>query len=380
MHCKSAVNEEERNSLTALLEEKLHTFIKNEVLQVSVLDPAMGSGHFLVNAGNRLANFTTELMNKFNINSEIETSTAYWRRWVVENCLFGVDINPLAVELTKLSLWIFSMAKDQPLSFLNHHLKCGNSLIGARLDEIGRFPLTSSSDHPKQLSLFNQDPDFKAAIEDVVNKADLITEKVSTSLEDVKAKCEWLEEIDHILEGYKAICDVHTSLYFGNDLDQSQYHKMIDEKDFDFAESKNVPNQYFHWELEFPQILLSQGGFTCITCNPPYDTFKEDYFFKKEKAAGCGNLFGHFITKAVSLNNQGGSIGFIVPLSFPVVLSYEKSVKQSIRTIIHFTSHYSKRPNMLFDGCPQRITIFIAHSKTNTQLLSGLFIKIMAVE
>ncbi|MFA7408002.1 MAG: DNA methyltransferase [Anaerolineaceae bacterium] len=363
----SAIDAEERNSLTALLAENLSTFIQTEILNLSVLDPAMGSGHFLVNAGNRIANFITAQLNTFDLTSDLETSTGYWRRWVVENCLFGVDINPLAVELAKLSLWILSMAKDQPLSFINHHLKCGNSLIGARLDEIGIFPRSSETRQPKQLSLFDQDPDFKAAIENVINKSHLITAKGSTSLEDIKAKRDWLEDINRLLEGYKAICDVHTSLYYGNELDQSQYQKMIDEKDFQFAQSVNIANQYFHWELEFPDILLSRGGFTVITCNPPYDTIKEDAYFKNQAVAGCGNLFGHFISKAILINNQGGSIGFIVPLSLACGSSFEKvrkAIYQNYRSL--YTSHYSKRPNMLFDGVQQRITIFFSHAKTKT--------------
>ena len=65
---------------------------------------------------------------------------AYWRRRVVEACIYGVDLNPLAVELAKLSLWLTTISTDQPLNFLDHHLRCGNSLIGARLDQLGSLP------------------------------------------------------------------------------------------------------------------------------------------------------------------------------------------------------------------------------------------------
>ncbi|MFC2029036.1 DNA methyltransferase, partial [Chloroflexota bacterium] len=118
-----AINEEERQGIAALLEENSLRFVREEVLELSVLDPAMGSGHFLVNAANLISNAITELLNDLGIEGEVSTGTEYWRRWVVENCIFGVDLNPLAVELTKLSLWILAMAKEQPLSFLNHNLK-----------------------------------------------------------------------------------------------------------------------------------------------------------------------------------------------------------------------------------------------------------------
>lgn len=362
-----ALSEDERTALAALLEENALTFVRERVLTLSVLDPGMGSGHFLVNAANLIANFITELLNEAEIETSLESGTAYWRRWVAENCLYGVDLNPLAVELAKLSLWILSMAKNQPLSFLNHHLKCGNSLVGARLDEIGNYPFSKGKKEARQLNLFERDPHFKAAVEEALAKSRLIAGKASASLEDVRAKKSWLEEIGQLLEGYKAICDVHTSLYFGNQVDETTYRRMVEEKDFHLARTLNIPNSYFHWELEFPEVCLSRGGFTCITCNPPYDTFKETAFYKKEFAAGCGNLFGHFITKAVSLNVERGAIGFIVPLSFACGSSYE-NVRQTVYRNYHslYASHYSKRPNMLFEGVQQRITIFLAHSKNDS--------------
>ncbi|NPV78440.1 MAG: hypothetical protein HPY59_18945 [Anaerolineae bacterium] len=362
-----AMDDDERYSLAVLLEENALAFVREKLLDLSVLDPAMGSGHFLVNATNLISNYFTEILNEIDIQGNLESGTGYWRRWVVENCIYGVDLNPLAVELAKLSIWILSMAKDQPLSFLNHHLKCGNSLVGAKLEEIGNYPLSIVKKEPHQLHLFERDPDFKAAVEAVILKSRQIAGKASSSLDDVREKKVWLEEIDQILDGYKAICDIHTSLYFGNMIEEAQYGRMVQKKDFNLAKLINVANRYFHWELEFPEIFLSRGGFTWITCNPPYDTFKENSYFKRETAAGSGNLYGHFITKAVTLNQTLGSIGFIVPLSFACGSSYE-NVRQSVYQNYHslYTSHYSKRPNMLFDGVQQRITIFIANSKEYT--------------
>ncbi|MEI8132005.1 MAG: DNA methyltransferase, partial [Leptolinea sp.] len=146
-------DDDERTALTLLLEDTALDFVREKVLNLSVLDPAMGSGHFLVNTANLISNFITDLLNEEGITASLESGTGYWRRWVVENCIYGVDINPLAVELAKLSLWILSMAKDQPLSFMNHHLKCGNSLVGARLEEIGNYPFSTSKKEPLQLNL-----------------------------------------------------------------------------------------------------------------------------------------------------------------------------------------------------------------------------------
>lgn len=363
---KRAVDEKERNAVASLLEENVQIYIQQKILQLSVLDPAMGSGHFLVNAANLIANSITELINEIDINSRLESGTAYWRRWVAENCIYGVDLNPLAVELAKLSLWILTMAKEQPLSFLNHHLKCGNSLVGADLKEIGIYPFSTTKRETRQLGLFEQDPDFKATVEDVVSKSRLITSKSSMTLDDVSMKKDWLDEIEHKMEGYKTISDVHTSLYFGFKLDETQYTRMIDEKDISLAQALNQPNRYFHWELEFPEVCISKGGFSCVVCNPPYDIFKETAYFLRGDAAGCGNLFGHFIVKAKSINLADGNLGFVVPLSFACGSSFEavrKTIYQDYGSL--HASHYSLRPNMLFDGVQQRITIFYALGKSN---------------
>src|SRR5690606_1880228 len=93
-------------------------------------DPAMGSGHFLVSATDYLA---VALATDPYVQTEYtpEEDVVYWRRRVVERCIYGVDKNPLAVELAKLSLWLATVARDRPLSFLDHHLKCGDALVGA---------------------------------------------------------------------------------------------------------------------------------------------------------------------------------------------------------------------------------------------------------
>ena len=117
------------------------------VLKLNILDPAMGSGHFLVRATEFLADEivyhpTTALQfEKVSPGlSQEQEEIAYWRRRVVESCVYGVDLNPLAVELAKLSLWLTCISTKRPLSFLDHHLRPGNSLIGAKLRELGGLP------------------------------------------------------------------------------------------------------------------------------------------------------------------------------------------------------------------------------------------------
>jgi len=360
---------DEKHRIARLVEERTLEFVRKRVLKLSVLDPAMGSGHFLVNATNLIANYITELMNMLGIQGETGTSTATWRRWVVENCIYGVDINPLAVELAKLSLWILSMAKEQPLSFLNHHLKCGDSLVGARLNEIGFYPGNGSEngkENAKQLSLFEADEVFKDTVRRAIERYQLIESEETASLVDVEAKMELLELIDEALEPYKQICDLHTSIYFGNEIEEWQYQEAVDTKTIPSEISLNGDQRYFHWELEYPEMLSLNTGFTCIVCNPPYDTFRENMYYSQSDGFGTRNFFARFICRSIKINQPKGNIGFVVPLSFACGSSYE-NLRQNIYKNYNrlYASHYSKRPNMLFPGVQQRITIFFATKKTD---------------
>ena len=125
------------------------------VLAVDVLDPSMGSGHFLVEAIDYIAQRLVEadvLPKPLRVldgaasapESGVERSAtgrgidelAYWKRRVAQSCVYGVDVNPLAVELAKLSIWLSTAAGDRPLSFLDHHLRTGNSLVGTRMADL----------------------------------------------------------------------------------------------------------------------------------------------------------------------------------------------------------------------------------------------------
>ncbi len=317
-------NSEERASLTGLLEENTLDFVREHILALSVLDPAMGSGHFLVNTANLISNFITEFLNDLGIETDSPSGTAYWRRWVVENCIYGVDINPLAVELAKLSLWILSMFKDQPLSFMNYHLKCGNSLVGVRLDEIGNYPFSVVKKEPRQLNMFERDPSFQAAVEDALAKSRLISSRASFSLADVEEKKSWLVEIEADLRGYKAICNVHSGLYFGDLVNELEYSRLVEKCDFDRAFELNKPNQYFHWALEYPEVFLVTGGFDVVMGNPPYvdsegmvnsgqqelrDYIAKRYLFTK----GNWDIYIAFFEAGFNLLNEKGHLTFITP-------------------------------------------------------------------
>ncbi|MEG3055760.1 MAG: DNA methyltransferase [Methanoculleus sp.] len=99
------------------------------LLSIRVCDPACGSGAFLIAASNRLGRELAKIRAGTELPSAQEVQAA--RRDVLAHCIYGVDLNPMAVELARVSLWINALVGDKPLSFLDHHIKCGNSLVGA---------------------------------------------------------------------------------------------------------------------------------------------------------------------------------------------------------------------------------------------------------
>lgn len=361
--CRRAVNEDERAELGALLEGNAQVFIHERVLTLSVLDPAMGSGHFLVNTSNLISNFVTEILNELSIEGSLESGTGTWRRWVVENCIYGVDLNPLAVELAKLSLWILSMAKDQPLSFLKHHLKCGNSLVGAKLDEIGSYPYSTNKKEARQLSFFERDPDFRSVVDAAVSKSQLIASHSSELRFDVDEKKGWLDEVEQALAGYKAICNLHTGLFFAAEkVDENQYSEIVNKKDFALAYRLSDHNQFFHWELEFPMIFLKKRGFDCVIGNPPYVDVLSDNFINSTFATSNGrNLYNYFVEKGLRLVNiSSGKLGFIIPISI-ITSERMKSTRAFIREFKGVTKFVnidsSANPGTLFEGLKLRLSI-----------------------
>ena len=131
----------------------------DRILQLRIVDPAMGSAAFLVAACRYLARayeralFATGTLSE----AEIEDADrAGFRRLVAQRCLFGVDLNPTAVQLARLSLWLATLSADKPLTFLDHHLVCGNSLIGASPVEsrVSRRALTRGAAPSRETPLF----------------------------------------------------------------------------------------------------------------------------------------------------------------------------------------------------------------------------------
>jgi len=311
------------------------------VLKLNICDPAMGSGHFLVESTIYLADeiayhqSTRPLSDK----SKDEEEIAYWRRRVVEACIYGVDLNPLAVELAKLSLWLTCISSDQPLNFLDHHLRVGNSLIGARLDQLGSLPLSKKKrgrDQDQQVIVFGAD--FKKAVAETVKGIQQIEEEASRTVATVKDKeRRWNEEILPHLSPYRQIADLWTSTFFGIDIDIAEYidkaQKIVQKPDKKYEQHSR---RFFHWELEFPDVFFNEDGspktnpgFDAVVGNPPWVSMKGKhksgdyceaeincllYMFQGDSYRP--NLIEFFSKCAVSNLRIGGYHSYIVPDRF----------------------------------------------------------------
>lgn len=330
---KNAISDRDIRILNRSKLDLILEFINNKVLKLSVLDNAMGSGHFLVNAALHISNFIMELVYE-NLNFEIENEEYeeignynYWKRMVITHCIYGVDINELAVQLGKLSLWLVSASKDKPLSFLDHHLKCGNSLLGTRKKDI-ETTLESGSKIYKTL--------FDTTLNTLVGKLNKIYGELSQMPEDtaeeVHMKEEKYDEIVEELEVVKAKFDLYLNMQIEDkkgevekglfeDIAKSSIWDIRSREIHKFKERMKFAkeNKFFHWELEFPEVFRGDnGGFDCIIGNPPYiKEYVNKEIFEPLKNSiyyqGKMDLWYFFPCISLDILKKHGLFGIIAP-------------------------------------------------------------------
>ncbi|MBV9709105.1 MAG: Eco57I restriction-modification methylase domain-containing protein [Chloroflexi bacterium] len=334
------------------------------VLAIKVLDPAIGSGHFLVEATEYIARFLVEL----NIQAPSvlkDADLAYWKRRVVQSCIYGVDVNPLAVELAKLSLWLSTVAKDRPLSFLDHHVRIGNALIGTRLADIATSPngngslrKTKKAEAPReQLSLFD-DEAFRQSMTLAVNLMWLVEDNPAQTVAQVKEQEQLYAEMREKLSGkYGRVANLYIAYYYGVPVDTALWKPLVDfatgRTDMGFPQFKEWSEQattiatqrhFFHWELEFPEIFFdkhgqpkgSNAGFDAVIGNPPWirqETFSADKPVLKrlfQVYHGVADLYTYFVELGNNHLVPQGRFGFIIPNKF-VRASYGLALRNFLR-------------------------------------------------
>ncbi len=370
-------------------------------LGIKVCDPAMGSGHFLVNAVDHLTDGVIERMQAYHnshekvpwdwnpiqrliermrgdIHSEmaqqgitIESGrvddTALLTRLVMKRCIYGVDLNPLAVELAKLSLWLHSFTVGAPLSFLDHHLRWGNSLIGAdvrtvqqamqattlstKVSDLTRARAKARGEQARLVVTAPQGNLFAGPFAGLLDLTAVMTDVAGRSdatLADVHQSAEDFASFQNALTPYKQILDIWISQYFGNAaaveflrtysenlvavLEGAAAVKQVDQAIIEQARLLWQDKRFFHWDLEFPEVFVdlrkrdwaANPGFDAVIGNPPYLLLQPEntdeaalaYYRSLDVAQYKVDTYHLFIQVAVRLACEGGIAGYITPSAF----------------------------------------------------------------
>jgi hypothetical protein len=336
-----------------------------EILSLRVLDPAMGSGAFLVAACRYLAfAYESALIREGVVStSDIdEPARAGFRRAVAQRCLFGVDINPMAVQLGRLSLWLATLAGDRPLTFLDHHLRAGNSIVGASLEDVLRRPPSSRSRSRGAAGL----PLFELSSADVAVSATVgprlsLAIDPGETIEQVRAKerlLSSLQQTDAPLTSWKTIADLWCSEWFRESAASHRTSTFTALADQLLGRNPVLPTHvsgplleraaaiarrelFFHWPLEFPEVFhdldgrpSAGGGFDAVIGNPPWEMLRGERGASRDSAAltafsrssgvyawqgnGHANLYQLFLERAVRLTRPGGRIGIVLPSGFAI--------------------------------------------------------------
>ncbi|MFI7214264.1 Eco57I restriction-modification methylase domain-containing protein [Micromonospora maritima] len=314
--------------------------IVDELLSLTVCDPACGSGHFLVAAARRIAKRVAAVRER-NPEPTLD-AVRHALHEVIARCIYGVDLNPMAVELAKVSLWLEALEPGKPLSFLDAHIKHGNALIGATPALLKRgipdeaFKPIEGDDKPfakglekqnnqqrgKQLSFYGSDAAVLTANTVFAERARRITDAPADDLHSVRGQAAayraWTEASDyqrahHSADAWCAAFTWHKTSEAPPAITDSIFRGMQDPQagatdPQTLAEISRLRQQYrfFHWHLEFPEVFSVPedgsdvdpatgwaGGFSCVLGNPPWERVKlqEQEFFatRSEKIAKAAN-------------------------------------------------------------------------------------------
>lgn len=280
------------------------------LLALKVVDPASGSGHFLLAAARRIAAEVARL----DAESDIPEAQAFRHalREVVAHCIYGVDLNPLAVELCQTALWLETLEPGKPLGFLDHHVRHGNSLVGILDPAIMQegipekaYAALSSDDKPtctalkksnrtqaggRQHELF--DPAASRAMAYSLAALDAMPEDTVAAIAAKRAAFA-RAEADEQLARERLRCDLYCAAFFApkttanaakvplsGDLVRAAEGQPMRPGVAELTRELAEEYDFFHWRLAFPEVF-AQGGFDVVLANPPWERIKlqEQEFF-----------------------------------------------------------------------------------------------------
>ncbi|MEY5026626.1 MAG: hypothetical protein RLZZ244_2154 [Verrucomicrobiota bacterium] len=301
------------------------------ILDLKVCDPAVGSAAFLVETCRQLAH---ELVASWHYHRCLppippdEDEVLHARRLVAQRCLYGVDRNPMAADLAKLSLWLLTMAREHPFTFVDHAIRSGDSLVGISNNQIAACHWNPAG---------NTSPLASQAVRNAVERAGTLRRQILEAGDALapEDKARRLAEAEAAQNQARLAGDVVVAAFFAADNDRrrestlGEFVSLLgeagkpEEKVRGLREQGPHPVQPFHWELEFPEVFARDNpGFDAFVGNPPY-AYKNTIikgnrpgyieWLKALHAGSHGNsdLVAHFFRRTFSLLRSSGTFGLI---------------------------------------------------------------------
>jgi methylase of polypeptide subunit release factors len=349
-----------KHSLEYLIEDRLKLYQQKKttkddtvhsLLSLKICDVACGSGHILLSAARRVALEIARVQTEEEQPNPLAIRKAM--KDVIKNCIYGVDKNPLAIELCKIALWLEAYNPGEPLNFLDHHIKCGDAIVGlAHRDELENgipdeaFKTLAGDD--KDIAKSYRDKNIKERKERAAKATPLQAEfekSTESSVQEAMAEYKTFnqlpettpEEIERKAKAYekfidskgftflKAMADTQVAQFF---IPKTDANKDVLMTDGDFRQilsgykgwqdrkvAKAVAvafeQRIFHWFIEFPEVF-NEGGFDCILGNPPYlggtkistsygIHFSSYLLFGFSNTSGLSDLVTYFIKRNTAL-------------------------------------------------------------------------------
>ena len=297
------------------------------ILDLKICDPAMGSGAFLVETCRQLADALIDAWGAHGTMPAIppdEDEVIYARRLIAQKCLYGIDRNPMAVDLAKVSLWLSTLARDHPLTFVDHAFRHGDSLVGLTRRQIEA--LHWKRDQSPVLAGFGvrEALDSASELRRQIHEAD-------ESVNERKLQNLWRDARDAVAE-VRLFGDLVLAAFFEGskpkerESRRSAYQEALltgDAVEMEGRRNEETPFAPFHWEIEFPEVFERENpGFDAFVGNPPFagknsvaagNVAGYPVWLKElhEESHGNADLVAHFYRRAFNLIRDGGTFGLI---------------------------------------------------------------------
>jgi len=322
-----------------------------------------------------------------------EDEILYARRMIAQRCLYGVDRNPMAVDLAKLSLWLATLAKDHPFTFLDHSLRAGDSLVGLSKKQIAAFHWAPPDAKAKKDGFSFGDP-----ISDAIRRATDFRQRILAARDEVPYEHlrQQLDAADEALDKARFVGDLVVAAYFSAEKDKAREErvrelalrlvkylgpggKMEDRQPLADAvrqlRSGDRPVTPFHWEIEFPEVFGQENpGFDAIVGNPPFagkntlingnragylDWLKQIH----EESHGNADVVAHFFRRALNLLRYDGCFGLIATKT----IGQGDTRATGLRWIcLHEATIYAARNRLKWPGAAA-VTISIVHVRKGSE-------------